>query len=244
MKNFVLIALLSLLYPTLGYSDIIIRKATGEYIETHSAAQYLGKEVTVCGKVVEHKAFKKGAYLNFDRNFPQQTLTLVLWKEMIDSVESKLGRLSYLSGVELCAHGRIDEYQQRLQIQVADASDVELKSKYLDTVTRQNSTSDSNVERIEAYRAPFYVGKQIMACGVLAGTAKFNKGVYLNLDKKYPNQSLTLVVWNESIGSIEAKFGSLDSRVGQTFCALGTVEKYKNSLQVKIENPQFLRLMQ
>lgn len=218
-------------------------------IKTRSALNYVGQEVTACGTVAQYTRFKKGAYLNFDKPYPQQTLTLVIWDDMISSIESKLGRLSGLAGTELCVNGQIEQYNKRVQIQIADGSAVQLKAKSISSyvqpvVSNSNKSADSGFERIEAYRAPFYVGKQVMACGVLAGTSKFAKGMYLSLDKKYPNQTLTLVVWNESVGPIEAKFGSLNNKIGHTFCALGTIEKYKKHLQIQVENPQFLRLMQ
>ena len=214
------------------------------YIETHSASNYVGQEVTACGTVAEYTPFKKGAYLNFDRPYPQQTLTLVIWGQMFSSIESKLGPVSDLTGVDLCAHGYIEQYNKRLQIQIAGASAVQLKSTYVKTVANKTQANTAGAERIPAYKAPFYVGKEVMACGVLSGTSRFSKGIYLNLDKPYPNQTLTVVVWNESVAPIEAKFGSLDRNIGKTFCALGTIEKYKKHLQIQIDNPQFLRLMQ
>lgn len=165
-------------------------------------------------------------------------------------VESKLGPLNALTGIGVCATGPVEQYKKNPQIQIADASAIRLQSqipKQGVTSTQQikpaSLKSDRNVEHIEAYRAPFYVGKQVMACGVLAAASKFAKGVYLNLDKQYPNQTLTLVLWDESVAPIEANFGALNSLIGRTFCALGTVEQYKKSLQIQIENPQFLRLM-
>ena len=219
-------------------------RSSTNYIETHSASNYVGQEVTACGTVAEYTPFKKGAYLNFDRPYPQQTLTLVIWDQMFSSIESKLGRVNDLTGVDLCAHGYIEQYNKRLQIQIADVSAVQLKSTYVKTAANKVLANTASAERIPAYKAPFYVGKEVMACGVLSGTSKFSKGLYLNLDKSYPNQTLTVVIWNENIAPIEAKFGSLDRNIGKTFCALGTIEKHKKHLQIQIDNPQFLRLMQ
>lgn len=217
--------------------------ATAGEIDAGSASRYMGQDVTACGTVAQYTRFNKGVYLNLDKPYPQQSLTLVIWDDVLNSVESKLGSFSRLVGVDVCASGQVGEYKQRAQIQIADASALRLKSNYVQPVAAANQSSAAGVERIEAYRAPFYVGKQVMACGVLAGTSNFAKGMYLSLDKKYPNQTLTLVVWNESIAPLEAKFGSFNSKIGHTFCALGTIEQYKKNLQIQIENPQFLRLM-
>ncbi|GLR63867.1 NERD domain-containing protein [Marinospirillum insulare] len=214
-----------------------------EQIEARSASRYVGQEVTACGTVVQTTPFSKGVYLNLDKPHPQQSLTLVVWDDSLGAVENKLGRLSGLEGVEVCARGAVGDYRNRLQIQINAASAVYLKANSPHLAAASQQSSEVNVERIEAYRAPFYVGKQVMACGVLADTTMFSKGMYLSLDKKYPNQTLTLVVWDENIAPLESKFGSFNSKVGRTFCALGTIEKYKKNLQVQIENPQFLRLM-
>lgn len=228
------------------------RVAAVNQIDARSAASYIGQNVTACGAVAQYTRFKKGVYLNLDKPYPKQSLTVVIWDDMLTAVESKFGKLDSLMGVELCANGQVNEYKRQPRIEISDISalhTLRLKTNNtqpMPTNTNTNTKATQNetsAERIEAYRAPFHVGQQVMACGVLAGTSKFAKGMYLSLDKKYPNQTLTLVVWNESIAPLEAKFGSFNSKIGHTFCALGTIEKYKKHLQIQIENPQFLRLM-
>ena len=97
--------------------------------------------------------------------------------------------------------------------------------------------------KIEAFKAPFHVGKTVMACGTLAETKHLSNRHYLNLDKKYPNQSLTVLVWNKDYRWFEDRFGKIDSFVGRRFCARGKIEEYKNNMQMQVTNPQFLRLM-
>ncbi|TCM70990.1 hypothetical protein EC844_101266 [Acinetobacter calcoaceticus] len=97
--------------------------------------------------------------------------------------------------------------------------------------------------KIEAFKAPFYVGQSVMACGKLVETKHLSNRHYLNLDKAYPNQTLTLLVWDTDYRWFEERFGKIDAMIGQRFCARGTIEEYKNNMQLKIKNPQFLRLM-
>ncbi|WP_205342327.1 nuclease-related domain-containing protein [Denitrificimonas caeni] len=104
-----------------------IQKTVDTSIETRSASNYLGQEITACGTVAQYMPFQKGAYLNFDRPYPQQTLTLVLWEQMLGSIESKLGRVTDLVGMDLCAHGYIESDNKGLQMQIASASAVQLK---------------------------------------------------------------------------------------------------------------------
>lgn len=211
-------------------------------ITTLAAVNYIGQEVTACGRVSQTTAFNNGIYLNFDKPYPHHSMTAVIWEDQVGAVESKLGRLEELNGIEVCATGLMEQYKKHPQIKITDPLAIDFPSP--SPAQSSKGYVNGSEERIEAYRAPFYVGKQVMACGVLAGTSKFAKGIYLSLDKKYPHQTLTLVLWDESVAPIEAKFGSLSTQIGRTFCALGTIEKYKKSLQIQVENPQFLRLMQ
>lgn len=103
--------------------------------------------------------------------------------------------------------------------------------------------SNANEPKIEAFKAPFHVGKTVMACGNLAQVKHLSNRHYLNLDKKYPNQALTVLVWDSDYRWFEERFGSIEGFVGRRFCARGKIEEYKNNMQVQVTNPQFLRLM-
>ena len=214
-----------------------------EQINAAAAAEYIDQEVLACGTVAQTTAFKKGVYLNLCQAYPPQALTLVVWEDSLVAVEEKLGRLNNLVGVDVCAQGSVSQYKGSPRIELTDASAIYRQTNKVQFSAGNTQSNVVGVERIEAYRAPFYVDKQVMACGALAGASKFSKGLHLSLDKPYPHQTLTLIVWDQSIAPLEAKFGSFNSKIGRTFCALGTIQKYKKNLQIQIENPQFLRLM-
>lgn len=97
--------------------------------------------------------------------------------------------------------------------------------------------------KIEAYKTSFYVGSSVMACGTLAQVKHTPKVHYLNIDKPYPNQSVTFLVWENNYRWFKQRFGSIDNMIGKRFCARGKIEEYNNGLQIKVNNPQFLRLM-
>lgn len=103
--------------------------------------------------------------------------------------------------------------------------------------------SNANEPKIEAFKAPSHVGKTVMACGNLAQVKHLSNRHYLNLDKKYPNQALTVLVWDSDYRWFEERFGSIEGFVGRRFCARGKIEEYKNNMQMQVTNPQFLRLM-
>lgn len=104
-------------------------------------------------------------------------------------------------------------------------------------------SSNASEPKIEAFKAPFHVGKTVMACGSLAQVKHVSNRHYLNMDKKYPAQSLTVLVWDSDYRWFEERFGSIDGFVGRRFCVRGKIEEYKNNMQMQVTNPQFLRLM-
>ncbi|MGC9403964.1 hypothetical protein ACP43V_16050 [Vibrio genomosp. F10 str. 9ZC157] len=97
--------------------------------------------------------------------------------------------------------------------------------------------------RIEASKAAFHVGETVMACGTVAQVSKGKKAHYLNLDNRYPNQTLAVLIWNNNLKGFEQRFGQITQFENQRVCARGKITEYKNSLQIQVSNPQFLRLM-
>lgn len=104
-------------------------------------------------------------------------------------------------------------------------------------------TSVKAEDRIEASKAPFHVGKTVLACGSVAQVTQQPKVIYLNLDRRFPDQTLGLVVWQSDRAAFESRLGSLASLQGKRVCARGRIEDFRNKLQLVVKNPQFLRLM-
>lgn len=98
-------------------------------------------------------------------------------------------------------------------------------------------------DQIEAIRAPFYVGKSVLACGRVMQVTVRSNVTYINLDRSYPNHTLGLVIWQSSLADYENRFGKLSALEGRRVCARGLIEEYRNKLQIIMRNPQFLRLM-
>jgi len=76
----------------------------------------------------------------------------------------------------------------------------------------------------EAYR---HIGTYQVVCGPLASTGGSNDDVFLNLGKAYPNPDrFTVVLWD--VGRI----GNLP--IGTTVCATGTIDTYKDQVQIQV----------
>lgn len=98
--------------------------------------------------------------------------------------------------------------------------------------------------RIDSSKAAFHVGSTAMVCGVVSEVKNFSKGVYLNMGPTYPNQHVSVLIWADDVAGFDTRFGGLSVFGGKRVCARGLIEVYRNSLQIKVSNPQFLRLMQ
>lgn len=90
--------------------------------------------------------------------------------------------------------------------------------------------------QIEAQDAPFHTGETVIACGELAQTSRFKRGVYLNLEARYPKQPLTLVVWEDDLTQFNQQHGDLDKLVGKALCGKGTITEYKGRSQMSLYN--------
>ena len=78
-----------------------------------------------------------------------------------------------------------------------------------------------------------HVGENATVCGVVASvhTATSSKGspTFVNLDKAYPNQVFTILIWSSDL----AKFTPAPSNwEGKRVCATGKIELYRNSTEI------------
>ena len=120
-----------------------------------------------------------------------------------------------------------------------------MKNKLVLMLTLLSASFYTNASepRIEARRAAFHVGETVMACGTVIQVANNKKAHYINLHNRYPNQTLSILIWNNNLDGFEQKFGKLNRFENQQVCARGKITEYKNILQMQVSNPQFLRLM-
>ena len=92
------------------------------------------------------------------------------------------------------------------------------------------------IEKIDAAESAFHVGENIIACGQVKQITHFKRGIYINLNAPYPNQALTLIVWDDHIASVETEIGALDALFDQKICSSGLITSYKGRSQMKIYN--------
>lgn len=86
---------------------------------------------------------------------------------------------------------------------------------------------------LTADQALQHVGQTASVCGSVASTtyATQSRGrpTFLNLDKAYPNETFTIVIWEED----RSKFGAPErSLSGKTVCATGVIQLYRGRPEI------------
>lgn len=69
-------------------------------------------------------------------------------------------------------------------------------------------STNANDKEIKASDALNHLGKTAIVCDSLAAIKDFKDGIYLSIDKPYPNESITFVVWDDNINKITKEWGS------------------------------------
>ena len=97
-------------------------------------------------------------------------------------------------------------------------------------------------QKLSANDAKDHIGETATVCGSVVSTryAASTKGqpTFLNLDKPYPNQVFTVLIWGEN----RSKFGTPESEYkGKRVCVTGKVTEYKGAPEIVVDDPQQIR---
>ena len=95
---------------------------------------------------------------------------------------------------------------------------------------------------LNSQQAASHIGETATVCGIVASAnyAARTKGqpTFLNLDKPYPNQVFTIMIW----GSDRGKFGAPEVQfLGKRLCATGQMQSYKGKPEIVASDPKQLR---
>lgn len=96
--------------------------------------------------------------------------------------------------------------------------------------------------KIQAKQSRDYLGETVVACGKVAQVSKGRKAHYLNIDESYPNETLSLLIWDENFPKFEQHHGDLSKLTLKNVCAKGKIVEYKQSLQIQMSNPEYLEV--
>lgn len=112
-----------------------------------------------------------------------------------------------------------------------------------DQPTKQSNFKKSRVvNEIAAQYAPFYYEKEVWTCGVLAQIKNLSNNVLLNLDERYPNQNLTVMINVYDFNNLEQEYGKFSSKIGKKVCAFGKIIQYKDNFEIILKNNSDLEI--
>jgi hypothetical protein len=98
-------------------------------------------------------------------------------------------------------------------------------------------------QRITPVEAKNHVGQQATVCGSVAGVhyAAGSKGqpTFINLDKPYPNQTFTIVIFGGDL----PQFGNPEQKYnGKRVCVTGTIKTFKVTPEIVAHDPSAIEV--
>jgi hypothetical protein len=94
-------------------------------------------------------------------------------------------------------------------------------------------------ETISTEDAAKFIGQQKTVCGTVASAhfAAKTKGqpTFINLDKPYPNQVFTVLIWGSDRGKFEKQPETLYSE--KEICVTGMIQSYQGRPEIVVKDP-------
>ena len=99
------------------------------------------------------------------------------------------------------------------------------------------------VKKLTAPEAKDHIGEKATVCGKVASTryaaTTRGKPTFLNLDKPYPSQVFTVLIWGEN----REKFGNPEERYrDKQVCVTGTITEYRKAPEIVVSDPQSIEM--
>jgi hypothetical protein len=99
------------------------------------------------------------------------------------------------------------------------------------------------VKKLTAAEAKDHIGQQSTVCGKVASTryaaTSRGKPTFLNLDKPYPSQVFTILIWGEN----REKFGTPEEKYrDKQVCVTGKVTEYRGEPEIVVSDPQNIEI--
>jgi micrococcal nuclease len=99
------------------------------------------------------------------------------------------------------------------------------------------------VKRLTAAEAKDHIGEKATVCGKVASTryatTTRGKPTFLNLDKPYPSQVFTVLIWGES----REKFGAPEEMYrDKEICVTGRITEYRNVPEIVVSEPRSIEV--
>jgi hypothetical protein len=93
-----------------------------------------------------------------------------------------------------------------------------------------SATDSLSGDFIPASQAQAYIGQNKNVCGHIASLKETWAGLFINLDKPYPNNVMSAIIWRKQL----AKIGVLHLAENQQVCVSGLINLYNGKPQIEI----------
>jgi hypothetical protein len=96
----------------------------------------------------------------------------------------------------------------------------------------------AGVPSLQSYQAKNHIGETATVCGLVVSSkyaeASHRSPTFLNLDRAYPQQPFTIVIW----GADRAKFGKPEANYAdKRVCVTGTITEYRGKPEIIATDP-------
>jgi DNA/RNA endonuclease YhcR with UshA esterase domain len=107
-------------------------------------------------------------------------------------------------------------------------------------LAQDNDSKTNGTAKIQADAAKDNIGKQVAITGKVAEVSKAEKIVRLNIDKAYPKQPFTAVIFAPNTNV----FGDLDSLKGKTVEITGKITDFRGHPQIVLTSTNQLKIVE
>jgi len=102
-----------------------------------------------------------------------------------------------------------------------------------------SATALGQAKKLTAAEAKDHIGEQATVCGRVASTryaaTTRGKPTFLNLDKPYPSQLFTVLIWGEN----REKFGTPEEKYrDKQICVTGKITEYRKAAEIVVSDPR------
>ena len=122
-----------------------------------------------------------------------------------------------------------------------------MKYIFLALLTVIGLTSNAQLKEIEIEEASKHIGDSVHLVAQITGVRQLanidRRPTFINLGKPYPNQLLTLVIWEEVRNQITDDL-SEEKLKGGVVIVTGVIELFKDKPQIVIRNTKQLKFVQ
>lgn len=150
----------------------------------------------------------------------------------IDKIEEE-------SGLDLFAN-LPDEQEDRLEAQLRFV-DWQPPSEMGDVLPLSAPSLPQNNFNTTQSKLHMDTGREISVCGTVVSTKLSKKGnVFLNLDKKFPNQVFSITIWKDDL--VNFSYLPHEELMGKQICVKGVVKNFNGTPSMNINREEQIRL--